>query len=215
MNGKGFDGRLYFFLAAALSIFVPAPGRFSCGLALLVLFNLQIAVMVLFFHLSSALGMENFRNVLMTLSLVFVTILYKQLLALFCPVMALTLGFCMYLPALSTVAIQFFFGEGGVGLRSHLSGSLGRSAMFSAYLLLFFLIREVVGYSTVSLPAPGSPMVFPLPFGSGSVGLFLATIPGALALVAAVFAILVFVWRKFEIVRNSRENGRPSSGGER
>lgn len=203
---KKIDKNTYFFLAAILSIFVPAPGRFAYALTLLLLFNVQMVVITLFFHAIDFLKLESLKNVLMVLSLVFVTIMFKQLLIVVCPIMALTLGFCIYLPTFSTVAIQFFFEKRKSSLREHFFDGVSKTLMFSAYSLLFFLLREIIGYSTVSFPGFGGLIVFHLPvdFHSVSFGPFFATIPGCLSLVAVLFALYILIQRKFEIIQKTR-----------
>lgn len=203
---KKIDNGTYFFLAAILSIFVPAPGRFAYAVTLLLLFDVQMIVSTLVFHLLDFLRLENLKNVLMSVFLVFVTILFKQVLIIYCPIMALTLGFCIYLPTFSTVAIQFFFEKRKEGLKAHLMDGTAKSLMFSAYSLLFFLIREVIGYATISLPGPGGLIVFHLPvdFHSVSFAPFFATIPGCLSLIAVLFALYILIQRKFEIVQKAR-----------
>jgi len=201
--------KFYFFIAAILAIFVSAPGRFAYVLVLLVLFNIQIVTVTLFFHLINYLKLERFRNILMSLELVFVTILYKQILIIYNPLMALTLGFCIYLPALSTIAIQFFFYNKDLSLKKHLVNDLIRSLLFSLYASLFFILREKFGYNTFSLPGFNRILIFKYPFkffndDNISAGVFFATIPGALVLIAIFLAVFIFIKRKIEIVKKSK-----------
>ncbi len=207
--------RVYFFIAAALSLLIPVPGRLSFAIVILLLFNVQMAAVTLCFHGINALGLKSVRNVLLVLSLIFLTVLYKQFLIAFCPIIALTLGFCLYLPALSTVAIDFFFEKREEKLFVHLMDSMQKSIQITAAALLYFLIREVVGYGTVSFPGMGKIIVFHLPFAVfGRGGVFFATMPGNFALIAVALSAFVFVRKKFAIVRNAK-SARKNSENEK
>ncbi len=205
-NIRKIDKNTYFFIAAILAIFVPAPGRFAYAITLLLLFNLQMILATLFFHLMNFLKLDNLRNILVVVELVSVTILFKQLLILFCPIMALTLGFCIYLPTFSTIAIQFFFESRKDKLKTHFFTGVSNAMMFSAYSLVFFLLREIIGYATISFPGKGELIVFHLPVdvNAASAGVFFATIPGCLSMIAICFSLYIFVGKKFEIVRNTK-----------
>lgn len=206
-NIKNQKNKTYFFIAAMLAIFVPAPGRFAYAIVLLLLFNIQIATLTFFYHISSLLKIEKFRNVLMVLELIFVTILFKQLLILFCPIMAFTLGFCIYLPALSTVAIQFLFEKRNKNLSAHFLEGISKSLVFSGYSLLFFLLREILGFATISFPGFKHIIIVHLPIDimTVSAGAFFSTIPGSLSMIAILLAIYIFVSKKFEIIKNMKK----------
>lgn len=200
---------IYFHIAAMLSILVPVPGLFAYGVLVLVLFNIQMASVTLFYHLVNRMRIENFRNILVAFEIIFVTVLYKQLLIVICPVAALSLGFSLYLPALSAVAISFFFDRNDSRLGEHLAASMSRSVLVTAYSLVYFLIREIVGYATFSVPGNGGIIVFHLPFFGKptGAGVFLATVPGALALVAVSLLLVIFVRQKLGIVASALAAG--------
>lgn len=194
--------RVYFFIAAALSLLVPVPGRLAHVIVLLVLLNAQMVLVTLSFHGINALGLRSMRNVLLVLVLITTTILYKQLLVAVSPMFAMTLGFCLYLPALSTVAIDFFFEKREERLLVHLRDSMAKGLQISAGALVYFLFREAVGYGTISFPAFPGMAVVRLPFTIPG-GVFFATIPGNLALIAVLLAALVYARRKLGIAANA------------
>ena len=195
---------IYFFITASLSILIPTPGRLAFAIVLLFLMNIQIALGTLVFHASKRLGLKNLKNVLIVLFLVFSTSLYKIVLSSLCPIIALTLGFCLYLPSLSTVAIAFFFEKRDVKFSVRIKDLMNKSLQLSAGVLLYFILREIVGYGTISFPKIGGIIILHLPFTFGG-GVFFATIPGNFALIAVILATFVFVRHKFTIVENAKK----------
>ena len=42
--------RLYFYIASNLAFLIPFPGRFAYSIIMVILFNIQMALVTLFFH---------------------------------------------------------------------------------------------------------------------------------------------------------------------
>ena len=196
--------RLYFYIASNLAFLIPFPGRFAYSIIMVILFNIQMALVTLFFHAIHRLDIASMRNGLLTLAIISLSILYKQILAIICPIAALTLGFCFFLPTLTSVIIEFFFLDYEHGLKSHLCVNMRNSLLMSVFALLFFLIRDVFGYGTITLPAWKKIVVIPLGYNPQMTGasVFLATIPGSLGLIAIFLAAYIFITKKIKIISN-------------
>ncbi len=201
------DKVVYFFLAAALSILIPAPGRFAYGVALLLIFNFQIVTGLLFSRLINKLQLNSLKNALMAMEIIASTIFCKQVLVFICPVMALTLGFVVYLPALSATIIDFLFKENEHSLKKDVTLKMLLSGSFSLCALLFFLIRDIFGYGTFTMIAYKHIAVFSLfAFDKQiSASSFLATIPGALLLLAFFFFVYVAVKNNYIVLKRSSQ----------
>lgn len=203
--------KLYLYIAANLAFLIPVPGRFAYAVILLVLFNVLMATITLLFHAVHRMQLANMRNTVLTLAIVALGIFYKQLLIIVCPIAALTLGYCIFLPMLTSVIIEFFFLDYEHGLARHLAGNMRRSLALSLFMLLFFLFRDMLGYGTITLPGWKRLVVIHLPYNAEATGasVFLATIPGSLGLIAILLALYIFVANKFRIIENA-----PSAHGE-
>ena len=193
---------LYFCITTALSLFVPAPGRFVFAFYLLLLFNLQIFLLTLLFHGVDRLRIGALKEPVAIFSVVFLTVLYKQLLYAVCPLAALTLGFCAYLPSISVYTLTFFFGRREGGLAARLSGNMRACAVVSAVCAVLFLLRDLLGYGTLTLPGWRRIVYLRLPFAPGRAhaGAFLSTIPGALVFLSVLLAAFLFCRRKLDAV---------------
>ncbi|MDE7140092.1 MAG: hypothetical protein K2O09_04990 [Treponemataceae bacterium] len=203
------DRTIYFYLAAILTVVVPVPGRLAFGLLMVVVFNVQVMTGVLVGHLTARLHLDDLKNVIVAVNLVAVTILFKQLVIFFCPVAALTLGFSFYLPALASAIIEFSYKEVAPSLAADIKEKALRNAVFSAVALGIYLVRDLVGFGTVTFPVWRRIAVVHVPFGARTTaaGAFFATIPGAFVLVAVLLALYLLVTGQFAALRRA--------GGER
>lgn len=199
------DRHIYFYVAAALTVVVPVPGRLAFGLLMLVLFNVQIMTGVLIGHLTARLRLDDLKNVIVSVDLVAVTILFKQLVIFVCPVAALTLGFSFYLPALASAVIEFSYKNAVPSLAADIKEQAVRNAVFSAVAFGIYVVRDIVGFGTITFPAWRSICVVHLPrvAQTTAAGAFVATIPGAFVLVAVLLALYLFVTGQFAAIRRA------------
>ncbi|WP_296322430.1 hypothetical protein [Treponema sp. UBA3813] len=200
--------KIYLYIATNLALLIPVPGRFAYALILLVIFNIQTACMTLIFHGIYHVNLANMRNAILSLAVIAITIFCKQLLVIFCPVAALTLGYCIFLPALASVIIEFFFLNYDYGLKNHLRSNMKKSYFITLFALVFFLIRDIFGYGTLTFPGWKHLIVIHFPYNTNSAyaSSFIATIPGSLVLISALLALYIFLLRKLRIFANSPVN---------
>lgn len=198
--------KIYLYIAANLSMLIPVPGRFVYAVILLVLFNIQMAITTLLFHAVHRMDLASMRNTLLALAIIAFGILYKQILIIFCPVAALTLSYCIFLPTLASVIIEFFFLSYEHGVKGHLISTMKKSLCMSVFSLVYFFLRDIIGYGTLTFPAWKKIITIELPFTPAGPGIFFATIPGGLCLLAMLLALYIFVSKKLSILDNSPLN---------
>lgn len=207
MNIK--SGSIYIYIAAMLAILATVPGRLAYGIIIAIEMNIVMIAATSISKLLYVLDLEEFRDFLMMIAIIFVVVFFKQLLILFSPLLAMTLGYVLFLPALST----FVIGSLKIGNNTFitiLKRNIYNTLVFSSLCIVFFLLRDVLGYGTITLPST-------MPLGFFSIRLlvsssilpatFWATIPGALVLSAIMLWLLSFCRKHIYILRRSYEYG--------
>lgn len=197
--------KIYFYIAANLAMLIPVPGRLAYAIIILLIFNIQMIATTMLFHAIHIMNLANMRNSLLSLTIIALGVLYKQLVIIFCPIVALTLSYCIFLPTLASVIIEFFFLSYEHGVKTHLMLNIKKSCLMSVFALLFFLIRDIVGYATITFPGWKNLVVIHLPYNpeSTGIGVFFATIPGSLCFMTLLLALYIFMAKKINIFINS------------
>ena len=192
------------YLAASLALLVPVPGRLAYGIVLILAMNVSMITVTFFQRLVKLLSLENLMSVLTAMLLVSEGVLYKQLLIMYSPIMALTLGFAIYLPAVSSFFISRFYKQSREPVGKELCSNMKYMGQFSLFACIIFLLRDIIGYGTISLPSRNG--IFQLELlreqsGKMHAGAFLATIPGAIVLCALVIAFILYVQQNLKIAK--------------
>ena len=201
------QNNLYVFVAASLALLVPTPGRLAFGIILILALNITMFLGTLFRKLIGVLKFDDLQSVLIAMMLVCVTMMLKLLLTFYNPIYALTLGFILYLPALSSFLIGYFFDPSREPLLLELKENMAQSFHFSIFALILFFLRDIFGYGTITLPATSGIYCIDLvvkPF-LLQIGNFVASIPGTLVLVALMIVFQVHIMRKLRIIGNIEE----------
>ncbi len=199
----------YTYITASLALLVPVPGRFAYGLVLVLALNIMMVFGTLFRKLVHVLELEDLQPVLIAVLLVCMSIICKQLLIMFSPEMALTVGYAIYMPAVSSFLIGFLYEKGSKSLFSELSYNMKHILLFSLFALIVFLFRDLFGYGTFTLPSTNGLLECVIVKGSSGqapIGVFWASIPGALVITALCVVFAAHVSRRFEMVRNAGLN---------
>jgi len=194
---------LYFmFTAASFALLVCAPGRLAYGIILIIEMNLLAISASAFHSLMQDFDLGDLQDILTLAIIVSAAILYRQMVILFSPVIALNLGFVMYVPAASIFLLGNVFGKKALPPLDFLMQSL----KFSAFALAFFLLRDILGYGTISFPVShGVKELYIFDSHSTSFLAFFASIPGALLLTIFCMAGLLCVQYKMNIIEKSGE----------
>ena len=197
---------IFMYIAVSLVMLVPVPGRLYYGVPVVIVLNLLMVLTTLFSKLMDHFKFFSLKPACVLLMLVGLTIFSRQLLILYSPVTALTMGFICYMPTIAVLMLGRFFDNRGMHLKTALKGNMRESGLFSIYALVFFLLRDVVGYGTISLPIPSGIFKFELPtIAYFSPFTFWASIPGALVLSGGLLASLSFIRQHCGILDRSTE----------
>ncbi|MFA6855592.1 MAG: hypothetical protein WCR31_00150 [Treponema sp.] len=199
MNKKS----IYVYIAATLAMVVPAPGRFVCGIILVLELNFLMLVGTFVKSFIYHFKLQTMENVLLLSVLIASTMLVRQILVLTIPLMALQLGFVLYLPTVSSFLIGYMFGSEKLPLCREISCNMFYSLFYSVFALVFFLFRDIVGFGTITLLTSHG-IYEKVLFDSGKISalVFLGTIPGALVCSSVILILHVYVINKFKILEN-------------
>ena len=190
------------YMAAAISILLPATGRFAIGII--------ICVSMLFITFFGTIFNRIIRNLVSKDSAIFyqfvISILlctiFNQLLTLFSPVLSIYMGFTIYLVAFSSMIIGFFASDNQKDFSDVLSHNIINTLKFCLLTLFFFFLRDYIGYSTFTLPSPFGFIEYKLPsFHQYYKSFFWGSIPCAIVLLALSLTLITFINRRFDIVR--------------
>lgn len=192
---------VFVFIAGALSLLVPTTGRFAYGIILVI----GLLFITLFTSLCKSLcHSASLDEFIVPVSLVFLsvfTVLYKQLVTIYSPIIAFTLDFSIYLASLSSLMLGFIFSE-TEDTMSFLGKNLKHALLFSLFALFFYLLRDYFGYGTITLPARDGLRIYNLPYVHFlDHSFFWSSIPFALLFLALLLALFTLVNRKFDIIR--------------
>lgn len=197
---------VFMYIAVSLVMLVPVPGRLYYGIPVIMVLNLLMVLTTLFSKFMDFFKFYTLKPICILLMLVGITIFARQLLILYSPMIALTMGFIIYMPAIAVLMLGRFFDNRGMQLKMALSGNMRESVFFSIYAFVFFLLRDIVGYGTISFPIPSGIFKLELPTLSYfSPFTFWASIPGALVLSGLLLAALSFIRKYCGILERSAQ----------
>lgn len=197
---------VFMYIAVSLVMLVPVPGRLYYGVPVIIVLNLLMVLTTLFSKFMDYMKLYSLKPICILLMLVGITIFARQLLILYSPMTALTMGFIFYMPAVAVLMLGRFFDNRGMHLKMALTGNMKESGFFSIYAFIFFFLRDVVGYGTISFPIPSGIFKLELPTLSYfSPFTFWASIPGALVLSGLLLAALSFIRKYCGILERSVE----------
>lgn len=197
---------VFMYIAVSLVMLVPVPGRLYYGVPVIMVLNLLMVLTTLFSKFMDFFKFYVLKPICILLVLVGITIFARQLLILYSPMTALTMGFIIYMPAVAVLMLGRFFDNRGMQLKMALVGNMRESGFFSIYAFVFFLLRDIVGYGTISFPIPSGIFKLELPTLSYfSPFTFWASIPGALVLSGLLLAALSFIRKYSGILERSAQ----------
>ncbi len=195
--------RSYFPLS--LAMLVPVPGRFAYGIILVALLFSLVSLGMLFKKFASRFFDEDLQNALSLIFVVFWCIFFKQIIILLSPLSALTLGICFFMPAFTPFVLGNVFCKTADSFPGELKSSLFSCGVFSVFSLLFFLIRDVIAYGTISFPCRNGIAQFSIfaPEKIPVVNRLWASFPGAVLLLLLFILLISLVMNNLEIVETS------------
>jgi len=183
------------YFSASLACMIPFPGRFAYGIILAVELFVLVFGATLFRAAIGKLEFVRSGNLFFMVFVIFLTMLFRQILAALFPIAALSAGFALYVPAISAFTAGFF-SENESG-ESILKRNVFYTAIFCAFVLVFFLLRDLVGFGTITyITARG--IAEKVLFDSERVAFasFFATLPGVLLSLSLIAFVHAFVASK-------------------
>lgn len=198
----------FLYVPIFLTLIIPVPGRFVFGFVLFLELLFLTLVGTFINSLINKLNFDNMRSAVILIGVIAATILFRQIFVIICPEIALTLGFIMYLPPVSLFLIGILFNDTAAPLLERLKHNMGIIFIFSFSGLLFFLIRDLLGYGTFTFIGKNHQIFEKVLFASDNFAVcsFLASIPGALIFASILFSIAVLIRKKLHIVKNAETN---------
>lgn len=196
----------YTFIAASLAFLVPFPGRFVYGLVLVIELLFLMVIGTCVSSVANKIRLGELKTVLSLMAVVSFTIFYKHILILVQTEIAMTLGFLLYIPTASSFIIGYIFNKPEAGLLERLKENMIHTSNFAGFSLLFFLIRDILGYGTFTFFGKNHIIYEKVIFDSEGISVFsfFASIPGALLLCAVMLFIEVTISHKVQIIRKAR-----------
>ncbi len=196
---------LFSFIVATLALLIPFPGRFVYGFTLILELNFIMILGTLSGSLIKLLKLEEMGTTLYLFFNVAVTILFRNILMLFQAEVALTLGFLIYVPAVSLFVVGYIFENANEPLLTALKKNERYVIIFSIFSFLYFLFRDVVGYGTFTFYGKNGQIFEKLIISKDFIGFsaFFASIPGAFVLSAIIVYLLIVIRNKYKIIDNA------------
>lgn len=192
---------IYVFITASLALCIPAPGRFAVGIILVLEMNIMMLLCTSFRYLAEKLRIGQLSNLITLSMLIFLTMLFKQLLIFISPETMIQIGFVIFIPSVSSYFVGYIFGTKIKSLSEDLKSYMSHTLLYSLFALLFFLIRDIVGFGTFTyVTFSGIKEIVLFDEANSSALSFFATIPGALISVALILTLYIFAMRKINIV---------------
>ena len=192
---------LYEYIFILLSLLVPVPGRFAYGIILIAALNLLVLAGTCFCRLVDILRLEDLKDALLVVFLISLSIIIKQWVTLLSPLASLTLGFQIYMPAVSAFFLGSLSRRKTDALLPELRSNMTQSAKFSGFMAFVFLFRDILGYGTFTFPVRGgiSEIVIFKDWALSFLGVLWASVPGALIMCSALALLMFFITRKIKI----------------
>ena len=176
---------IFTYLSILLMLLIAVPGRFAYGLCILLILLVVFLCGSFFKKLIYKLGIQDMQIVLISIFLIAITVILRQILILFCPIIALTMGYAIFLPAISAFLLNSLYERKRVS-PVEINNTMRQVLYFSGWMLLTFLVRDIIGFGTVTFPGYQDLAVIyiikSMPSGV-SAGTALASIPGSFFLI--------------------------------
>ena len=134
-----------------------------------------------------------------------ITVLFRQILKITQPEIALTLGILSFFPSVSIFLLGYIFTNSEKKLSDKIKIDMKDSLFYTLYLLIFNLFRDVVGYGTFTFFGSNHQIYQKVLFDSSKLSFtsIVASLPGALAATAIIMYVYFFLKNKFQIIKNT------------
>ncbi|MCR4713288.1 MAG: hypothetical protein K5751_02795 [Treponemataceae bacterium] len=193
---------IFMFTTAILTFIVPLPSRFAYTLIILLTVNFVMLSGTALKMFIGKLDLQNLEPMLLVVFMISMTILFKQFIILYSPIIAFTIGFVIYLAPVSSFLTGHIL-EPKENYNSNLFAvNMRNSGIISGIAGVIAIIREFLAYGSFSLPFRDGIHIYKYPFvKADTLSFFFSTISGALILTGLFVALFFFINRKIEIAR--------------
>lgn len=198
--------KIYYISSAAyLAILIPLPGRFVYGITLMFELLLLSFVGLLSNSLINKLNLKEIKSPLLIILLISFSILFRQLIIITYPEIALTLGYYIFLPAVSLLLFTTILENSEKKLIEKIKENYLITLLYCISGILFFLFRDLAGYGTFTFFGKNHQIFEKVLLNPDSVGIFsfFATIPGALILSGLLLFCQIIFNKKINIIKNA------------
>ena len=197
---------LYIYIPLSFVLLLPVPGRFAYGLIMVFMLYLMSVCGILFKKFAVKFFNSELHNVSVTIMLVSLCILVRQFVIIFSPLIAFVLGISFFMPAFTSFILGNLYSSSNLSVLFELKNVLVKCSFFCVFSIVFFFIRDVFGYGTISFPSTNG--IFEIQIFSAENKVlpfsFLASIPGAVILLLLFNALFFKVISAFEIIETSQ-----------
>lgn len=196
---------IYITIVAFLAILIPTPGRFVYGFTVIFEMALLMVLGTLLDELIKKLKLTHLKTVLLMMIILFISVFYRQIIVILHPEVALVLGFVLYLPPISLFLMGFLYRNNDLPLKNRLLKNSILILTVIIFGLIFFLIRDILGYGTFTFFGNSHQIYEKVILTSDKLGIFsfLASIPGSLMLLGLFLYLHIFVSQKINIIKNA------------
>ena len=196
---------IYITIVAFLAILIPTPGRFVYGFTVIFEMALLMVLGTLLDELIKKLKLTHLKTVLLMMIILFISVFYRQIIVILHPEVALVLGFVLYLPPISLFLMGFLYRNNDLPLKNRLLKNSILILTVIIFGLIFFLIRDILGYGTFTFFGNSHQIYEKVILTSDKLGIFsfLASIPGSLMLLGLFLYLHIFVNQKINIIKNA------------
>ncbi|MCR4580437.1 MAG: hypothetical protein K5681_08825 [Treponema sp.] len=193
----------YKYLPLNLALLIPFPGRFVYGLIIMLEMLLITLTGTLVNALVNKLKLKELKTVIILLTMIATTILFRQILVVTYTEIALTLGYLIYLPPVSLFLIQVIYSDLENPLAKRLKTNIIQTLLFSLNALFLFLFRDLAGFGTFTFFSKNHMIYEKVLFDSDTVGIFsfFATLPGVMIITACLLFLNIFTHEKIKILK--------------
>lgn len=193
----------FVYIATAISMLVPATGRFATGIiaCLSVIFISFFGTIIS--QIITNLVPKNTSILYQFFVVVLLGTIFNELLKIFSPVLSIYMYVTVYLTAFSSMIIGFFFNtDSEMDFQQRLSHTMKNTFTFCLFALIFFFLRDYIGYQTITFPVQSGFLEYKLPtLNLFTHSFFWGSIPFAIFLLGLTLSLITFISRRFDIVR--------------
>lgn len=195
------------YIASFLALTIPSTGRFVYGLTLVIELLILEILGILLNSLVTKIKLNQIRTYFVSFFIIAITLFYRQILVLTYTEIALTLGFLLYFPSVSVFLTHTLFSDIEKPLAERLKKNILNVLIFSLFILVFFLFRDIAGYGTFTFFGKNHRIYEKVLFSPDKIGIFtfFASIPGALVLTSLTIYLFLYVRNKFRIISSKGE----------